>query len=248
MEIFIQKYKALGVDSDMKQSCIFMVFMSFMIVSFLINAQEQPPPLPKHNSDQTPPPLPIESQKQYYFEKNHQKVGPLKLQQIRERIKNGSIHRHTLIWMTGKTNWSRADFLTELRDTFSQEAPAPELPGDLKYKKYMVGVWEVHSGNEKQRALGVTNTMTNTFKSNDSYSSVTTRYNPFTKGRKTDAPTTGKWYVTPISDGIFTLTIHRDQHNPPWLRQQTFKLRILDENTLIDEDTGGQAIRIANDQ
>ena len=230
----------------MKQSYItfLVVLMSLTIAPIQINAQEQPPSLPEQNRDQTPPPFPIEARNQYYFEKNHQKVGPLKLQAIREHIKNGSIKRHTLVWKTGKTNWSRAEFFTELKDTFEREAQAPELPNDLKYKKYLVGVWETHMGNEKQRALGVIDTETYTIKSDGSYVAVATKYHPSTKDRYSSEPVTGKWYVTPISDGIFTLTAHRDK--PGLLRQQSFKLRILDENTLNNEDSGEKLIRIAN--
>ncbi|MEE9345819.1 MAG: DUF4339 domain-containing protein [Methylococcales bacterium] len=223
---------------------VFIGLMNLLLVAILVSAQEQPPALPNDRNDQTLPPLPQESRKQYYFEENNQKIGPLQLQEIQESIKKDRVKRHTLVWKTGTIDWSRAEYFTELKDTFAREAQAPALPDDLEYKKYLVGVWKVHYGNENQRALGVADTDTFTFKNNGSYIAVATKYHSSLKKRYSLEPTTGRWYVTLISDGIFTLTMHRDQ--PGLLRQQSYKLRILDDNTLINEDSGDKAIRVGS--
>lgn len=229
----------------MKKSSIkiLVVLISLSISPVLLNAQEQPPPLPDQSKDY-PPPLPLES-KQYYYEKKHQKVGPFQFQQIRELIKKSVVKRHTLVWSTGKTNWSRAEFIPELMNMFAQESPAPELPDDLSYKNYLVGVWKVTSGNEKQRHFGDNNTTTYKFNSEGSFTSVTKIFTPLSNDPIIMEPVTGKWYVTPIRGGAFTLTVHRTGVEP-WYSRESFVLKIQDENTLVDEDTGAQAIRLIN--
>ncbi len=224
----------------------FIFLISLIITPLLINAREQPPPLPDQSTD-SPPPLPIESHMQYYYEKKHQKIGPFQLRQIRELIKKGVIKRHTLVWSSGKTNWSRAELFPELMNTFAQEAPAPDLPDDLSYKNYLVGVWKVTSGNEKQRKFGDNNTTIYKFNSDGSFSSVTKIYTALSNDPIIMEPVTGKWYVTPIKDGLFTLTISRIGVES-WYRRESFNLRIKDENILINEDTGDQAIRLINDE
>ncbi|MEE9396958.1 MAG: hypothetical protein V3V31_08090, partial [Methylococcales bacterium] len=60
----------------------------------------------------------------------------------------------------------------------------------------------------------------------------------------TSEPITGKWYVEEISNDRFTLTVKKRQSglNPV----QSFTLRIIDENTLLVENSGREAKRIAN--
>ncbi len=230
----------------MKQSYILIlaVLISLTVVFILVPAQEQPPALPEQSGDQTPPPLPTQSQKQYYFEENNKKVGPLSLEQIQERIKNGSLKRHTLVWKTGKIDWSRAEYLLELKDMFVNEAPAPDLPANMKYKKYMVGVWEIHDGNENQRSIEITSTATTTYKKDGTFSYVKMSRYPSLEHPITSEPITGKWYVEEISNDRFTLTVKKRQSglNPV----QSFTLRIIDENTLLVENSGREAKRIAN--
>lgn len=170
---------------------ILAILMGLTVIPVPASAQEKPPALPKQSSEQKPPPLPVKSAKQYYFEEDNQKVGPLKLQQIRKHIKNGSIKRHTLVWKTGETNWSRAEYMLVLKDIFAQEGPAPEFPDEVKFKKYLVGVWEEHEGNENQRAAEVVSTNTYTYKSDGTYSAVATVYSPHLENRLDMEPIQG---------------------------------------------------------
>lgn len=60
--------------------------------------------------------------KEYYYEKNGQKLGPLSKQELK-----GKISKDSLIWKYGMEDWTKAAQLPELNDLFRNEPPP--IPG-----------------------------------------------------------------------------------------------------------------------
>ena len=70
--------------------------------------------------------------KEYYYEKEGQKIGPL----LKEEL-NGKISKDTLVWKDGLENWIKASQLTELNDLFQKEPPP--IPGSVVESKDEIG-------------------------------------------------------------------------------------------------------------
>lgn len=78
-------------------------------------ALTEPPPLPKPAVVRPPPPpLP---KTQYYIGESGARVGPLSLEDLITRMKNGRLASDTLTWKSGIPEWVEACTLSELVDT-----------------------------------------------------------------------------------------------------------------------------------
>ncbi len=63
----------------------------------------------------TPPPIPTELAKEIFIVKAGKAVGPMSIEEIQTKIKNGEIQESTYVWYEGLSNWQRAkDALKEL--------------------------------------------------------------------------------------------------------------------------------------
>ncbi|MEP2925766.1 MAG: DUF4339 domain-containing protein [Bauldia litoralis] len=74
-----------------------------------------------------PPPLP-QTDVEYFVAVNGQPVGPLPLQEMIQRIQQGSIARTDLVWKTGAPGWAPAESYPELAAAFAG-GPPPLPPG-----------------------------------------------------------------------------------------------------------------------
>lgn len=84
----------------------------------------RPPALPA--TPAAPPPLPA-SDVQYYVTEQGQQVGPLTLDQVRNRLATGATQGSDLAWKAGLGAWTRVDSLAELAPT-PQPPTLPVLP------------------------------------------------------------------------------------------------------------------------
>lgn len=124
-----------------------------------------------------------------------------------------------------------SDRIKEEEFNFKHVAP-PEPPLDLKFRKYLVGVWDT---THSTYVHGVTESHSIRYESDGTFSSVSTLISG--NRRTTSAPVSGKWSVTTMSNNKFTLTMKGG--NIP----QYQILRIIDQNTVFNENLGVNAKR-----
>jgi len=92
-------------------------------------AQPQPPQAPPPGAGPTtPPPLPGPSNVQYYTAVNGQQIGPMSLDDMIQRIRDGQTGPADLVWKTGAPAWARADSYPELAAIFNAPPPPPPPP------------------------------------------------------------------------------------------------------------------------
>ncbi len=119
----------------------------------------------------------------------------------------------------------------------SKDVAPPEPPLDLKFRKYLIGVWDTtHSSLYASR---MTESHSIRYESDGTFSSVSTLISG--NRRTTSAPVSGKWSVTTISTNKFTLTMKGENISEHQI------LRIIDQNTVFNENLGVNAKRTSPD-
>ncbi len=81
-----------------------------------------PGPTPPGPTPPGPPPLPA-TDVQYFVAVNGQPTGPMALQEVIQRIQQGTIARSDLVWKTGAPGWAPAESYPELAQAFSGGPP-----------------------------------------------------------------------------------------------------------------------------
>ncbi len=69
--------------------------------------------------------IPTPYEKMYYYAKDKKPQGPYSIEEIEDKIEQGSIKSSTLIWASGMKEWQRADSLKELQELFKMFTPPP---------------------------------------------------------------------------------------------------------------------------
>jgi hypothetical protein len=192
-----------------------------------------PPPLPPlAATDVQPPPLPPQLPAvQFFVSENGQPVGPLSLEQMQARIQGGQTKRSDLVWKGGTPDWVKAETITELKQLFA--AAPPDMPVASKWEQFMLGVWEA-AGTSPQGfdwALRVSYTADGRY---SGYQVLTYA------GTNTQAAIAGTWKITPAGENKFSLIL-----DAPGQVGSTTVFTVVDENTLLNEQEGYYARRIA---
>ena len=211
------------------------LFLCSVFVVASVSAQQQgyplpqppagPPPMPAP-PPQAPPPPPPQPVAQYYVEENGQPVGPLSLDQVRQRVLQGQLQPTTVVWKTGLAQWTAARSMEELTDAFKEATP-PEVPLDARIEKFMLGAWET----EQPASSGMVSKTTIRYYPNGDFKG----YQSTLLGAKRLATThlQGKWQVTAVSDQEFNLVVIPNGEKPA-----TFTFQIINHTTLKDKDDG----------
>lgn len=187
----------------------------------------EPPPLPR--TDPVPPPLPKQPAARYFVEERGQPAGPLSLEELRRRIETRAIGRTTLVWKAGTPDWVKAEELPELRDMLA--ASPPPVPKDADLRNVLIGSWE--ASGRSPAGFGWSSSIQ--YLPDGTFSGfTTTSYG----GSQAAVPMVGRWSVQPAGEGRLALTLDVQGQLP-----QTAVLKIIDENTLLNEAQGYYARR-----
>lgn len=191
-------------------------------------AADQPGEPPAMPAQDTPPPLPAPvAPVQYYVGENGQQVGPLTLEQVQQRIRDGKTKRDDLVWKTGLPNWAGAESFAELKPSFQNAGP-PALPPEATFKQVMIGTWE--SSYDMQ---GYLNTIRIAYGADGRYAGTAIATPP--GGQPMQAALVGSWTIQPTGSNTFTLTMTGTTGGTG-----NYPMRVVDATTL--ENLGSGAI------
>jgi hypothetical protein len=192
-----------------------------------------PPPLPQPVA---PPPLPPPPPAPTFFiEQGGQPVGPLTLQDVQQRIQQGTIKGETLVWKQGAPTWVPARDVDELKNIIA--AIPPPVPTSEQYRRLLVGTWQTQAAT----TFGPTTDTTITFSTDGSYAGVQTQS---FQGFSLPQPFQGRWNVQEIAQGRFTLTLTPEGAFGVGAAPVNAVLRVVDNNTLFNETERTQARRV----
>lgn len=186
-----------------------------------------PPPLPAAG----PPPMPI-APAEYWVGENGQQVGPMSLEQLLQRIREGRTTREDLVWKTGLANWAAAQSFAELLPAFQERQPPP-LPPEASFRQTLIGNWE--SSWDMQ---GYFMTLRVTYGADGRYAGTMIATPP--GGAPMQAPVYGSWSIQPTGQDTLTLTLTDSSG-----ATSTHQIRILDDRTLENLGTGVRSRKIA---
>jgi hypothetical protein len=161
-------------------------------------------------------------------------VGPLSLEQVRQRILAGSLSRNDLAWRTGLATWVEAKDIAEFRTLFDQ-APPPPPPANQLIKNLLIGVWQ----KEERNLNPIVNASTRTtirYKSDGTFTGSQTTY----AGIPVVIPIQGRWGITVISEREFVMTLNVAGQ----VIATSATLLIVDQNTLQDKEQGTLITRV----
>lgn len=99
---------------------------AFLAASLPLVWAEDPPSASR--GDAVPLPDAGTSQK-FFIEDGGNAVGPLSLQQLRERVRAGTIKADRLVWKAGTAKWVAARDMLEIAEFYSQTSPKPAPAG-----------------------------------------------------------------------------------------------------------------------
>jgi hypothetical protein len=193
--------------------------------------QVTPPPVPLPQPQVVPPPVPQPVAAQYFVTEGGQPIGPFTLEQIKARIRAGTLARGGLVWKSGTRDWVAVETFAELQQDLA--ALPPVVPASETFRTFLLGTWEASSVN----AQGVTQTVTVSFLPDGTYSGIST--SEFL-GTTTNVPVSGKWSVKGMDKDRFAVTYLGEGGTPG----TTTKYRMVDANSVEDTDTGTVARRI----
>lgn len=180
-----------------------------------------------------PPPLPEQPAVEYYVGENGQQVGPLTLEQVQQRIRDGKTRRDDYVWKSGLAAWAKAEAFAELMPTFQAAVPPP-MPADANFKQMMVGTWE---GSSQMQGFLLTSRLT--YSADGRFSGYAIMTAPGSQPMQ--APLVGTWTIEPVAADSFTLTLTETAGG---MSITTF--RVIDDNTLEDLGSGSRSRKIAD--
>jgi hypothetical protein len=190
-------------------------------------AADGPPPLPAPE----PPPLPA-TPVEYYVGENGQRVGPMTLEQLEQRIREGKTVREDLVWKTGLAAWQAAQSFAELQPAFQQVQP-PALPPEATFKQTLIGTWEA---SYDMQGYFITSRLA--YGADGRYAGTVMATPP--GGQPLQSPLYGSWTIKPTGQDTFTLTL-KDGSGAT----SNHQIRIVDPTTLENLGTGVRSRKIA---
>ncbi len=192
-------------------------------------AQTPPPPVPAPGPEAQPVPPPLPAPKpaaQYYYEDNGRPVGPVSLDDLMAKVREGKITRETLVWKIGTAEWVAAKDIRELVDIFG--ARPPPVPAEQQINRLVVGTWQSESTTS---GVGVLVKTIVTYAADGTFQGSRSWHVPGMRVQITQ-PISGTWTVKKLTNTSFTATLVMTGEGPT-----TFRITILDNDTLRNEDT-----------
>ena len=193
--------------------------------------QATPPPLPQHQV-QPPPPPPLPTQ--FYVQENGRQVGPLSLEQIRQRIDDRRLQDWHLVWKTGLATWVQAKEMAEFRQMFNQKPP--DVTIEQRIKQLLTGVWQKQERNPSPIVNATTRTEIR-YKADGTFTGTRTTY----AGIPVVLPFQGRWSISVMTEKEFVMTLNVSGE----LLASTASLMIIDQNTLQDKEKGTLITRVS---
>ncbi len=196
--------------------------------------QNTPPPLVQDPGG--PPPLPQQPAVEYYVAQDGQPVGPLSLSEVEQMIRGGNVAPDTLVWKSGTEDWQAASAFSELEPYW--QAAGPEQPRSAEYfSQFLLGTWE-----EQLQIENVQYRLVVQYTPDGRFQGMLTAQ---TQGGAPPQPPTqvgGTWQVQAVDENRFTLLSNETVLGGG---QSSFVLRIVDDNTMVDDEDGATSRRIA---
>ena len=195
---------------------------------------DAPPPLPPR--DQPPPLPPREAPLPFFVERAGQPEGPLALEEVQTRLRDGRMTRDTLVWQRGMPAWRPAGEVEALAAAAPPALPSPTETLADRHRRLLVGTWEAQwtQGNMAVAARVRYN--------EDGTYSGAAQFRPLGgMGQPGMARISGRWQIRPVDERSFALTSVPNDGTPSETSVQT----ILDDNSLRDETLGVVSRRIA---
>lgn len=193
--------------------------------------QTTPPPLPQRRVQQPPPPPPPT---RFYVEENGQQVGPLSLEQIRQRIDDKRLRGWDLVWKTGLATWVQAKEIVEFRQMFARRPP--DISMEQRIKQLITGVWQKQERNPSPIVNALTRTEIR-YKGDGTFTGTQTTY----AGVPVVIPIQGRWSISVVTEKEFVMTLNVSGQ----LVASTANLMIIDQNTLQDKEQGTLITRVS---
>jgi hypothetical protein len=131
-----------------------------------------------------------------------------------------------------QADWQAVETFAELEQAFAALPPA--VPKADHFRAYLLGGWEASWDQQGIALYGTTS-----YSPDGTFTSITTY--DFGEGYRTSQQVTGKWSVTAVDEQRFAITFSGPEmeHGP-----RTVRFRIIDENTVEDEESGVVSYRL----